>query len=28
VKPGIQDLLAGDDPIMAKALEVARAGRQ
>jgi len=24
VKPTIQDLLAGDDPIMAKALELAR----
>jgi hypothetical protein len=28
VKPTIQDLLAGSDPVMGKALELARAGRQ
>jgi hypothetical protein len=28
VKPGIQDLLAGGDPIMAKALELARAAKR
>ena len=28
IKPGIKDLLAGSDPIMAKALELARAGKQ
>jgi hypothetical protein len=28
VKPTIQDLLAGSDPVMGKALELARVGRR
>jgi hypothetical protein len=28
VKPALQDLMAGTDPVMGKALELARAARQ